>query len=91
MFSNPGAYDGWNYTGHLSIDLTDEGSGGGVKPGGVHAAYLNSSPDRFPVLQGAGLCQGGALSHHLRRSGAAGDGGIPGFCAKYEDFHGGGG
>ena len=56
---------------------------------GVHAAYLNSSPDRFPVLQGAGLCQGGALSHHLRRSGAAGDGGIPGFCAKYEDFHGG--
>ena len=35
------------------------------------------------------LNQAGALSHHLRRSGAAGDGGIPGFCAKYEDFHGG--
>lgn len=55
---------------------------------GVHAAYLNSSLTASQYYRALAYAREGR-SHHLRRSGAAGDGGIPGFCTKYEDFHGG--
>ena len=54
-----------------------------------------SVPEQFsysgPVPEGPVLCQTGKISHHLCGPGTAFNAGVPGFCQKCADLHGGGG